>query len=118
MSDSGLDLSNLIISVRTELENADMQLRNADKPTLFRLSSIELELHFVVKSADEVKGGFDLKIVSLGSKLAEASEEVQKIKVKFEVPQDVRKSEVMGSRFFSEESPSQKRRSKSITPLE
>ena len=61
-------------------------MRTAGKQALFQLSSMELELNFVVKSSSEVKGGFDLKIVSLGSKLAEAGEEVQKITVKFSTP--------------------------------
>ena len=97
-----LDLSDLVFTVRNELEAADLRLRNAEKPTLFRLASMELELNFVVKSSDEVKGGFDLKIISLGSKLADANEKVQKIKIKFEVPPEVKRSELPGSRFFGQ----------------
>lgn len=117
MSDPALDLSALIIAVRSELENADIRLRTEDKPALFRLSSMELELNFVVKKTDEVKGGFDLKIVSLGSKIAEASEEVQKIKIKFDVPQEIKRAEVLGSRFFDEKPSSQQRKRKSIEPI-
>ena len=115
MSEPTIDLSALIIAVRSELENADLQLRIAEKPTLFRLSSIELELNFVVKTTDEVKGGFDLKIVSLGSKLADASETVQKVKVRFEVPHEVKRSETPGSRFYDESDPV-RRDPRSVTP--
>lgn len=116
MSEPTLDLSALILGVRKELEKADVQMRVAGKPTLFQLSSMELELHFVVKTSSEVKGGFDLKIVSLGSKLAEAGEEVQKVKVKFEVPPEAIKAQVTGSRFF-DEGGAKGQRSKPVTPL-
>src|SRR3569623_152948 len=110
-----LDLSALIFAVRLELEAADLRLRSAQKPTLFRLSSMELELNFVVKSSDEVKGGFDLKVISLGSKIADANETAQKIKIRFEVPPEVKRSELPGTRFFSREDAGN---TGSITPLE
>jgi hypothetical protein len=56
VSERTLDLSTLIFAVREELEKADAQLRAAAKPTLFQLSSMELELNFVVQTSSEVGG--------------------------------------------------------------
>jgi hypothetical protein len=105
MPEPTLDLSTLILAVRSELENADLQLRSKAKPTLFLLSSMELEIHFVVKTTDEIKGGFDLKIVSLGSKLADSNETVQKIKVKWEVSEEAKSLKTLGVRHYDEDAP-------------
>jgi hypothetical protein len=115
MAQTTLNLTDLIVAVRSELENADLTLRAARKPALFRLTGMELQLNFTVTSADSVKGGFDLKIVALGSKLDHASEEVQKIKIKFDVPRGTA-DEVAGGRFDQE--PSLPRtRDRSVRPL-
>ena len=115
MAQPTLNLTDLIVAIRSELEDADLTLRAAGKPALFRLTGMELELNFTVTSADSVKGGFDLKIVSLGSKLDHANEEVQKIKIKFDVPRGTA-DEVAGGRFDQE--PARPRtRDKSVQPL-
>lgn len=105
MSKPSLDLSTLIVAVREELEKADAQLRAAAKPTLFQLSSMELELNFVVKTSSEVGGKFDLKIISLGSKLAESGEEVQKITVRFDASDQAIRAKLPGSRFYDQDEP-------------
>ena len=103
MSDTRPDLSSLIAAVRTELEQADAAVRASHKTALFRLSGLELELNFVVKTSDSVKGGFDLKVVSLGSSLGSASEEVQRVKVKFDVDRNALQQQVLGTRFSDED---------------
>ncbi len=116
MPEATLNISTLILEVRKELEKADLQMRTAGKQALFQLSSMELELNFVVKTSSEVKGGFDLKIVSLGSKLAEAGEEVQKITVKFDASDEAIRSKLPGTRGFNEDKP-RGRDPKPVTPL-
>ena len=115
MRDGRPDLRSLISAIRTELEQADAAARAARKDTLFRLAGLELELNFIVKTTDTVKGGFDLKIVSLGSQIGASSEEVQKVRVRFDVAKGAFEQGVLGTRYSDEagEGP----RAQSVVPL-
>jgi hypothetical protein len=63
-----------------------------------------------------VGGKFDLKIVSFGSKLAEAGEEVQKITVRFDASDQAIRAKLPGSRFFDQDE-TQSRATRPVKPI-
>lgn len=93
-----LNLSQLVSVIREELEELDLARALADKPALFQLSKMDLELAFTVVEDDSVKGGFDLKVISLGGQTAVRSEQVQRVKLSFEVPTQAIELGVPGTR--------------------
>jgi hypothetical protein len=96
-----VNLKELVSAIRSELEQIDQARIMDEKPPLFQLTNLELELNFTVVENDSVKGGFDLKVISLGSDLGSSTQEVQKVILKFEVPAEARTSHVLGVRAHS-----------------
>lgn len=86
MEKVSLNLAELITTIRDELEQLDKNRVAVGREALFRLSSLELELNFVVEENSAAKGGIDLKVVSLGADLGVRREQVQKVVLKYEVP--------------------------------
>jgi Trypsin-co-occurring domain 2 len=99
--DLQLNLTELVTAVRDQLEELDRARILAEKPPLFHLSRMELELAFTVVESDAIKGGFDLKVVSLGGQTSLRSEQIQRIKLSFEVPAEAIKAGVPGTRAHS-----------------
>ena len=60
-----LDLRSLVSTVRDELEAMDLERRSRDRPALFQLAEMELELHFVVEKKGAAKGKAAFWVVSL-----------------------------------------------------
>lgn len=102
MSDGSIDLNKLVVAIRSGLEQADLESRNAGKDALFELDSLELELKFLVAEQAGMKGRFDLKIVSFGTSDDVKTEQVQTIKVKYAVSKDALRTGVPGTRAHAE----------------
>jgi hypothetical protein len=80
-----LNLAELVTAIRDELEQLDKKRNESGREALFRLSSLELELNFIVQESNSAKGGFDIKVVSLGADLGIRTEQIQKVVLKYEV---------------------------------
>jgi hypothetical protein len=110
------DLVGIVSHVRDQLEELDRQRQDAGKEALFQLSALELEFHFAVIEDTSAKGGFDLKIVSLGGSTDLKAEEVQKVRIKFDVASEASTAGRLGTRAY----PTVSRRGgeKDVKPLE
>jgi len=86
MSQLKLNLIELVSAIRDELEHLDKTRIEAGRQALFHLSAMELELNFVVEENTSAKGGFDIKVLSLGGDVGVRTEQVQKVVLKFNVP--------------------------------
>lgn len=94
-------LKELIIQVRNSLEAVDNERQLDERPALFELESLELEVKFTVGETDVVKGGFDIKIVAIGSEGSVRSEEVQTLRLKYRVATFAENTQLPGTRFYS-----------------
>jgi len=73
-----------VAAIRSELEELDRTRREANKQALLALNSVELELNFTVSKGTSLKPGINLKIVSFGGSRDVKSEEVQKVRMRFD----------------------------------
>lgn len=81
-----LGLAGLLTYIREQLEEADRMRTAANRQPLFQLAGLELELHVAIEETSDVKGGFDLKLISAGASGGMKSEEIQTLKLRWEVP--------------------------------
>jgi hypothetical protein len=101
MSTPQLHFAELINSVRFALEEADMNIRQHSRETLFELSELELQINFTVEQSTTSKGGLNLQIVTLGADIASRASEIQSVKIKYSVKAEALASGVPGSRAHS-----------------
>lgn len=80
-----IGLGELVTAIRNELDQVETSLFSGDREPILGLEGMELTVKFVVKEDSKVKGGFDLKVVALGSQLGESSESVQEITLTYKV---------------------------------
>ena len=113
----GLNLKELIKYVRDELESIDAQRQEEGKEALLQLSEMELDLNFVVRSKDNLKGKFDLKILAFGAEDSVEREQVQRIRLNFKLADpSIKDNEVpFGARAHS--STSKKYKNQKIDPI-
>jgi len=96
-----LDLQSLIGAIRKGLEEVDSDLKSRSREALFDLESMELELKFVVSESDTLKGGFDLKVVSLGASSGIKSDTVQTVRLTYSLSKSAAAGLVPGARAHS-----------------
>lgn len=98
-----INLSELITAIRDELEEVEAARSVASREPIFGLETMDVAIKFVVSQDSKIKGGFDLKIVSLGSQLGERSENIQEVKLTYKVlPEAVGE---LGTRAYTSERP-------------
>jgi hypothetical protein len=85
-----LTISNLVAAVRDELDKIEAERQAAARKPLFRLSKMEINVQFVVTVDETVKGGFDLKVVSVGGEREASSERTQSVTLTYDVLQNFR----------------------------
>lgn len=74
-----LGLSQLVELIHSELEESQRRREEQGRAPLFRVSSMDLEVRFVVSSEASVKGGLDIKVLSAGAGKVESSETVHRL---------------------------------------
>lgn len=79
VADNGMGIDELVQCVKAELVKADEDTRKLKQAPTFRVSGFDLELNFVVKNRNTVKGGLQTELIAVGSEAEVASEKVQKI---------------------------------------
>jgi hypothetical protein len=99
VSELKLNLIELVSAIRDELEQLDKARTEAGRQALFHLSAMELELNFIVEENSSAKGGFDIKVVSLGGDVGIRTEQIQKAVLKFNVPPSAKY--VLGSQVYN-----------------
>ena len=78
-----VDLYSLVTAIREQLETMDLERRGQGRAALLQLAEMELELNFVVRQKAGAEGKLDLKLVSFGGDTSVERENVQKIRLKF-----------------------------------
>jgi len=78
-NDEPLFIGELIRQVQRELIDSQVQRESEGQSALFEVESLTVEVHFVASSSSTGKGGFDLKILTLGGEKAYKEEQVHKI---------------------------------------
>ncbi len=101
MTSPDFNLKELVTAVRDELETLDQQRRSANVSPLFELREMELELQFTVAADTSGNGKFDLKVVSFGAKETIRKEQIQRLTLKFAVPESALKTNLLGTRAHS-----------------
>ena len=96
-----LGVAELVSRVRDELETLDAARQTANKPALFTLEQLELELQFTAVERLDGRGGIDLKVISVGGSKGVESTAVQKIRLRFALDEDARRLKVPGVRSHS-----------------
>lgn len=85
-----LTISNLVTAVRNELDRIEVERELAGRKPLFRLAKMEINVQFVVTVDETIKGGFDLKVVSVGGEREAGSERTQSVTLTYEVLKDIK----------------------------
>ncbi len=80
-SDEGLGLQPFLEQLRVELEAAATSVESKDKKPLLYLDEAQVEIQFVVEHSKEGKGGFDLKVVSIGGGKSSTQSETHTLRV-------------------------------------
>ncbi|MBY5524446.1 trypco2 family protein [Rhizobium leguminosarum] len=94
-----MQIKDVISNLRLQLEALDEERRSADLPSLFSLSSVEVELSFIVRESDDDKIGFDIKVISANMGGSQAQESIQKMKIIL-IPTDQDAADgLLGTRF-------------------
>lgn len=78
-SDKPLFIGELIRQVQNELVESQSQREAEGKSAIFEVESLTIEVNFVVSASSTGKGGFDLKILTLGGEKMYKDEQVHKI---------------------------------------
>lgn len=94
-----VSVSALIAHIRSELVKAETERRERGDDPLLELQQVEIEVNFLVETSDAVKGGFDLKVITLGSENQLRREDVQKVKIVLQKLAAERGYAPHGSRF-------------------
>lgn len=74
-------LKDLLVHVADQIEAAAAERAAGGKQPLLRASSATIELNVLVGVTKEGKGGFDIKVISLGGSRASQEQHVHKITV-------------------------------------
>lgn len=107
-----MQIKDVISKLRLQLEALDQERRDGNKPPLFNLSSVEVELSFIIKDSEDGKVGFDIKVISAGMGGSQATESVQKMKIVLSPTESDSASPRLGTRF------QRKKTETSFEPLE
>jgi hypothetical protein len=78
---SGIDLNikDLTLSVKNQLEQLDQERQKKNELPLFMVESFDLELNFTVKQVATKEGKLEYKVLTIGDKNEVSKEQVQKI---------------------------------------
>jgi hypothetical protein len=82
---SKLTISQLVTAVRDELDKIELERNVRGRLPMFQLSKMEIEVQFVVKVDETVKGGFDLQVFSVGGKRAAGTEKTQVVTLSYDL---------------------------------
>lgn len=93
-----LGIADLVTRVRDELERLDADRRSADKPALFALKEMELELQFTAVERKGGQGAIDLRVISVGGSKDIESSAIQKINLRFDLDPTAERERALGSR--------------------
>jgi hypothetical protein len=104
------NLKQLVTEIRAALEEVDSERRSSGKPALFELETLELEIKFTVTESDTTKGGFDIKIITLGSEGNIRGEAIQGLRLSYRVATSAVGADLPGTRFHSSSSKGQTNR--------
>jgi hypothetical protein len=83
----GIGIPALVDQVRDELIASDLQRTAAGAPALFVARSVDLEVSFVVKHAQEIGSKVALEVVDANSKLTLGTERTHKMTIHLDVQQ-------------------------------
>lgn len=111
------NLTDVISKIRDELVSLDAKRREQGREALFELTEAEIEINFVVETSDAIKGGFDLKVISLGTEDHYKGKEIQKIKIKLSPATNENQLAPLGSRFRTEKPSSTELRKEDVERL-
>ena len=81
-----IDIADLLFEIRSELIEAENRMKKAGRTALFVTKKLDLELSFVVEESVSGKGGFDIRIVTLGAEKDYSTAKIQKIRLQLETP--------------------------------
>jgi len=89
-SDADLNIKDLTLRVKDQLEQLDALRQKKNELPLFMVESFDLELNFTVKQVATKEGKLEYKILTIGDKNEVSKEQVQKITLhmKTNKPQD------------------------------
>ncbi len=90
----GLEISNLIRQVKSELEDANDKMRQNNEAALFQVQSFDLEVTFVVQATTTSSGNTDFHFVTVDNRLETNSQRTQKMTIHMVVtpPEHVQKN--------------------------
>jgi hypothetical protein len=86
MNQSNINLSNLISTIRTELEEMEKKRIECNKEPMFQLKSMNIEINFVVEESSAGDAGFDIRVIKAGLSTKYTTSEIQKILLTFDIP--------------------------------
>lgn len=84
--DQDMGIADLLFEIRSELIEAENRMKKAGRTALFVTKKLDLELSFVVEESVSGKGGFDIRIVTLGAEKDYSTAKIQKIRLQLETP--------------------------------
>ncbi len=109
-----MNIKNLVTSLRQQLIEVDSERIMEGGAPLLELEKIELEVNVTVTESTDAKGGFDIKVLTLGGGESESKSEVHRVKVVYRVDDEARAGGSPGSRAHSSSESVAKRKVKPI----
>jgi hypothetical protein len=99
MNQNSLNLSNLISTVKNELEEMEKKRIESNIEPMFQLRTMNIEINFVVEESNAGNTGFDIKVIKAGLSTKFSSSEIQKISLTFDIPN----TKILGIRLHEKE---------------
>jgi hypothetical protein len=98
-----IEMVDLVSTVRSALEQAELKRKEQDKDPLFELEELVLELNVVVSQSDTANGKIALGLVGFGADLNSKTEQIHKVILRFATSQKARGGQVLGARHAQDD---------------
>lgn len=88
VTDEGIALKELLRQIQKELVDSENERKKHGFEPLFKVHSLDIQAHFVLKKTTKGKGLFDLKLITIGGERTLAKEMVHTISLHLELSTD------------------------------
>jgi len=96
LNEDTLFLKQLVERARDELLQLDRETQDSGRLATFQVESMTIKVNVVITQTNEGKAGFDLKVITAGTKASYQEQQVHKVTVSFGVAALFSKKDTLG----------------------